>query len=324
MKTLYLVTGSSGHVGSTLVRKLISENKDVRVFVLPQEKDLVPEGVEIYTGDITDKESLRPFFETQGYEKTILIHVAGIVSLSSDDNPLIWNVNYNGTKNVLELSVEYRIDKFVYVSSVDIIPEKRYPEIMKEIDHFDPEEREGQYAKSKAAASQLVLDYAKEGLDASLVQPTGIIGPGDERGNNHAIKMIRLMYKYNIPFYVEGGYDFVDVRDVADGTVLCAEKGKAGECYILSGDFISAKELIETIRRIRGRSPKMIRIPIKVAAAFAPLAEKISKWCGDKHPAYTPYAIDTVYSACHYTHEKASHELGYRNRDLKESIRDSI
>ena len=324
MKTLYMVTGASGHVGSTLVQKLISENKEVRVFVLPQEKELVPEGVEIFIGDITDKESLRPFFEKKDYESMVLIHVAGIVSLSSDDNPMIWNVNYNGTKNVLELSAEYGIDKFIYVSSVDIIPEKRYPEIMKEIDHFDPEEREGQYAKSKAAASQLVLDYAQKGLDASLVQPTGIIGPGDERGNNHAIKMIRLMYRYNLPFYVEGGYDFVDVRDVAEGIILCIEKGRSGECYILSGDFISAKDLIACIRKYAGRSDRMIRIPIRVAALFAPLAEKISRLLGDSHPAYTPYAIDTVYSACHYTHEKATRELGYENRDLKESIRDSL
>ena len=319
-----MITGASGHVGSTLVNKLLEDKQDVRVFVLPQEKELVPKDVEIFTGDVTDKESLRPFFERGDYDEMILVHAAGIVYLSTEDNPLVWKVNYEGTKNVLDLSVEYGIDRFIYISSVDVMPEKRYPEIMAEVDHFDPEEREGLYARSKAAASQLVLDYAAKGLNASLVQPTGIIGPGDERGNNHAIKMIRLMYKYDLPFYVGGGYDFVDVRDVAEGIILCAEKGRSGQCYILSGDFISAKELIQCIREYRGRSVRILKVGEPLARFFAPISEKAAKLFGDKHPAYTPYAIDTVYSACHYSHEKASTELGYTTHDIRQSIRDSI
>ena len=319
-----MITGASGHVGSTLVNQLLSDGCNVRVFVLPQERQLVPEQCEIYTGDVTDKESLRPFFERKDYDELILIHVAGIVSLSSDDNPLVWKVNYEGTRNVLDLSMEYKVERFIYVSSVDVMVEKKYPEIMSEVDHFDPELREGQYARSKAAASQLVLDYADKGLNASLVQPTGIIGPGDERRNNHAIKMIRMMYKYNLPFYVEGGYDFVDVRDVAQGIILCAEKGRSGECYILSGDFISAKQLIQCIRAYRGRSTRIMKVSEPLTRFFAPIAEKAAILLGDKHPALTPYAVDTVFSACHYSHEKASRELGYKTHDIKESIRDSI
>ena len=324
MSKLYLVTGASGHVGSTLVRKLIERNEKIRVFVLPQEKDRIPEGIEIVTGDITDKESLRPFFNKEGYDSVSLIHVAGLVSLASKSDPLVWKVNADGTRNVLELSMEYGVDRFVYISSVDVIPEKRYPKLMSEVDHFSIDEREGDYAKSKAAASQLVLDYADKGLNASMVQPSAIIGPGDDANSNHAIRMIRLLNKWPIPFYTDGAYDFVDVRDVAEGILLCEEKGKKHECYILSGEYMTVEELVSYIRSLHGKKKALFKIPLGIVKAFAPLIEKICLMAGNRHPAITPYSIDTLASACAYTHLKATQELGYEHRDIKQTIKDSI
>ena len=324
MNKLYLVTGASGHVGSCLVKKLMERNENIRVFVLPQEKDRIPEGIEIITGDITDKESIRPLFNKKGYDSVSLIHIAGLVSVTSKSNPLVWKVNAEGTRNVLELSMEYGIDRFVYISSVDVIPEKKYPELMSEVDHFSVDDREGDYARSKAMASQLVLDYAEKGLNASIIHPSAIIGPGDDANNSHTVRMIRLLYKWPVPFYTDGAYDFVDVRDVTQGILLCEEKGKKGECYILSGEYITVEELISYVRSLRGKKKAWFKVPLGIVKTFAPLIEKICILFGDKHPAITPYSIDTLASACAYTHKKATEQLGYEHHDIRQAIKDSI
>src|SRR5699024_9363621 len=108
--------------------------------------------------------------------------------------------------------------------------------IMSEISEFSPEKVSGWYAKSKAKATALVLDAAKKGLNASVIHPSGIIGPGDIAMGSTTSMLISYC-EGKLPVSVKGGYDFVDVRDVADGVIACCEKGERGQCYILSGEY---------------------------------------------------------------------------------------
>lgn len=141
--------------------------------------------------------------------------------------------------------------RLVYVSSVHAIPEQEKLQVLEEVQNFSPEAVIGGYAKTKAEATQLVLEAVREGLDAVVVQPSGILGPYDS-SHNHLVQMIADYLHGKLPACVRGGYDFVDVRDVADGCLAAAEKGKRGECYILSNRHYEVKDVLSMVRSSNG------------------------------------------------------------------------
>ena len=322
-KKLYLVTGATGHVGTMLVSGLLARQERVRALVYPGHGD-VPPGVDACIGDVTDAATLSRFFDRSGRDEVILIHCAAFITIASEKDPRVWDVNVNGTRNVMEAALAAGADRVVYVSSVHAIPEKPVPEIITEVDSFLPDRVHGQYAKSKAAAAQIALDCAAKGLNLSIVHPSGIIGPGDTRLRNHMIRTIRAMAAGTIPAAIRGGYDFVDSRDVADGILGCAEHGKPGECYILSGEYITVLNLLNTVRGIAGKKPVRIEMPWAAARALAPLGERLARLLGKDVPIFTPYSVYTLHTNGYFSHEKASRTFGYRPRGITEAIRASL
>ena len=211
MKDLYLITGAAGHLGSTIVRRLLELDKSVRVLVLPDEKN-VPEGdVEVCYGDIRKQGSLTTFFDNPEKKELIIIHCAGIVSIASKYQQEVYEVNVLGTKNIIDLSQKNQVKKFIYVSSVHAIPEKEKGKIISEVSEFNPDDVVGLYAKTKSEATSYVLKAANEGLNASVVHPSGIAGPYDY-GRGHMTALVIDYYKGRLTSAVDGGYDFVDVR----------------------------------------------------------------------------------------------------------------
>ena len=239
MKRYYLLTGANGHLGHTIAAKLREAGEEVRGLVLPNDPHPAPvlSGVELMEGDVCKPETLEPFFhvepDEEGPREVVVIHTAGLISISSRRSDRVRAVNVEGTRNVVDMCMRHHVSRLVHVSSVHAIPEGKAGEPIVEAARFDPGEVEGLYAKTKAEASQLVLDAAAQGLDAVIVHPSGILGPGDF-GQGHLTQMIADYLNGRLVACVKGGYDFVDVRDVADGVIAAAEKGRAGECYILS------------------------------------------------------------------------------------------
>ena len=324
MKKLYLITGATGHVGTVLVQELLKRGERIRALVLRGRGKQLPAGIEIVEGDITDENSLVPFFDRQGCDCVTLIHCAALITVASKLNPHVWNINVNGTENVMRQAFAAGIERVIYVSSVHAIPEKPEPQVITEVNSFSPDLVHGQYAKSKAAAAQKVLDYAEKGLNVSIVHPSGIIGPGDIHIRNHMIRTIHAMAKGLIPIAFHGGYDFVDSRDVVEGILACEEKGRAGECYILNGHYITVPDLLNTVRRIRGKKARTTILPYGVAKCFAPAAERVSILLKKPAPLFTPYSVHTLFTNGHFSHEKAQKEFGYSPRDIEESIRASL
>ncbi len=324
MKKLYLVTGATGHVGSVLVSELLKRNEQVRVLVLPGHGKHLPRRLEIADGNITEESTLIPFFDRMGYDSVTLIHCAALITVASALNPHVWDINVNGTENVMRQALRAGVERVIYVSSVHAIPEKPKPEVITEVSSFSPDLVHGQYAKSKAAAAQKVLDYAQKGLNVSIVHPSGIIGPGDTQNRNHMIRTMQAMVKGTIPVALRGGYDFVDSRDVVSGILACEEKGRAGECYILNGHYITVVDLLNTVRRIRGKKERKFEVPHAVARAAAPVSERVSMLFTKKVPLFTPYSVYTLRTNGNFSHEKATREFGYAPRPIEESIRDSI
>ena len=141
----------------------------------------------------------------------------------------------------------------IHVSSVHAIPEKPKNCVITEDCEFSPGLVDGDYAKSKAAATEMVFRAARQGLNVSIVFPSGIIGPGDVIGGSFT-SMAKSFLTGKLPFAVRGGYDFVDVRDVAKGILACAESGEQGKGYILSGHYITIRRMLQIV----GKAAKQI------------------------------------------------------------------
>ena len=233
----YLVTGATGFLGRAVAEELVRRKAQVHALVLHDDPytDLLPKEVRTVIGNVCDKSSLSDFF-ADADSRTCVIHCAGIVSVASRPGPRLYQVNVGGTWKVLRQCMEHDVSKMVYVSSVHAIPEKPKGCIITEDCEFSPGLVDGDYAKSKAAATELVFDAAERGLNASIVFPSGIIGPGDLQGGSFT-SMAKSFLSGKLPFAVRGGYDFVDVRDVANGILACSESGEPGKGYILSGCY---------------------------------------------------------------------------------------
>ena len=324
MQKLYLVTGATGHLGTCLTAELLRRGEHVRVLVRPGRQALVPRGVHAVEGDVAREDTLAPFFDRSGYDSVTLLHCAAMITIASRKDRRVWDVNVNGTENVMRQARRAGVERVVYVSSVHAIPERPHGEIICEVDAFSPRLVHGQYARSKAAAAQRVLTHAREGLNVSIVHPSGIIGPGDHSRRNHMVRTIQAMASGRIPVSMEGGYDFVDVRDVAEGILAGEEHGRAGECYILSGHDMRVRELLSAVCRLKGRGENKIELPHGFVQRIAPLAERLSLLAGDRSPLLTPYSVYTLHTNGRFSHEKASRSLGYRPRAIVESIRDSL
>lgn len=325
MKRVYIITGVGGHLGNTVARELLAAGETVRGFAMPNEDVtmLYGDAVSIVRGDVRDKSSLEPlFYGLMPQDEVYVIHCAGIVSVATKYDQRVVDVNVRGTENVVELCKEHAVKKLVYISSVHALPELPHGDVMHEIDGFQPDTVIGLYAKTKAAATQIVLDAAKAGLDATVIQPSGIIGPNDY-GHGHLTQMVINYLNGSLTACVEGGYDFVDVRDVADGVIAATEKGKKGECYILSNRYVPVRELLNTLSRVTGGRKITTVLPLWFAKLTAPLAELYYK-IRHESPLFTRYTLYTLTSNARFTYEKAKRDLGYRPRDISATIKDTV
>lgn len=319
MKKQYLITGANGHLGGTIIRMLSGPDTQIYGLLLPGEKGGSWENVEYIYGDVRDIESLKPFFERA--DNAVVIHTAGIVDIAGKVTPGMYDVNVNGTKNIISMCRGYSVRRLVYVSSVHAIPEGDKDSVTNEVKRFSPDLVVGGYAKTKAEATQAVMAAAGEGLDVVVVHPSGILGPYDASGN-HLVQMVKDYVAGKLPACVRGGYDFVDVRDVAAGCITAGEMGKAGECYILSNRHYEVKEVLRIAKRECG-GRRLPVLPMWMAKAAAPFFAWLARRRKER-PLYTGYSLYTLESNDRFSHDKATAELGYRPRDLKLTIRDTI
>lgn len=324
--TIYIVTGAAGHLGGHVTRQLLEKGKNVRAFVLPSERSHMEKiqcaKLEIFSGDICDPDSLKAVFEKKEGMDFIVIHCAGIISILEKEDECVRRVNVEGTANMIGACKKYGVKRLVYISSVHAIPEQPQGVITYEAKHFSPELVRGCYAKTKAEATQLVLDASAEGLNAVVIHPAGIIGPGAPKSSN----MMHLIIKFaggKLPAAVHGGFDFVDVRDVAAGVVAASESGKNRECYILGSKWYDLREFFDLLAEAAHRKKLKLYLPFWAVKLFVPIAETYYK-LANKTPLFTSYSLFTLRQNAIYSHEKAQKEFGYKVRPLKETFQDIL
>lgn len=325
MKKIYIITGANGFLGNNIIRKLEQDKEnEIRALLLPNDsiKSLEDLNCKIYYGDVTKKDSLSSIFENVDDKEVYIIHCAAVVYIKSKYNPIVYNVNVNGTKNIVDKALEIKA-KLIYISSVHAIPEKQNNELITEISNFDSKKVLGLYAKTKSEAAKYVMEAIKnKKLNACIIHPSGIIGPNDY-GNSHLTQLIKEVSDGKLFVCVKGGYDFVDVRDVAEGIISACGKDNRGECYILSNKYITIKELTDLICDLQGRKRIKIVLPIGIAKLVAPFCELYYN-LRKQTPLFTRYSLYTLSSNANFSNEKAKKELGFSNRDISHTIEDTI
>ena len=293
MKELYLVTGATGHLGNTVAHRLARAGRQVRALVLPGEEHApqLPGGVEAVAGDVRSPASLEALFAGAEGRDVTVIHCAGIVSIASRFDQNVYDVNVTGTKNVVDACVRRGVKKLVHVSSVHALPEKPGGALVSE-------------------------------LDVRVVHPSGICGPYDY-GHGHLTQLVQDFCTGRLAAGVDGGYDFVDVRDVAAGILACCERGRPGECYILSGRYCTVRDVLAMLHRITGRRRVRVMLPLWLARAAAPLSEQYYRLLRQP-PLYTAYSLYTLSSGARFSHAKAARELGYTTRPFGTTLADTV
>ena len=317
---MILVSGATGHLGNVLVRKLVSKGENVRALILPGETThhLPETGVEIVEGDVLNQDSLK---KAMNDVKTVY-HLAGVISTVSGNEAIMERVNVEGTRNVVASALESGVERLIHTSSVHALKRAPEGEIMDENTPLDPNNPAGAYDQSKAKGTMEVYNGIEKGLNAVIVCPTGIIGPYAS-ANSEMGKVIKSFARKKLHFIVDGSFDFVDVRDVADGLILAAEKGKTGEKYILGGENIEIKDILQMIQKETNVKAPYITLPSNIALFSARIGELICRFIKSA-PSFTPYSLHTLFDNSNYSSNKAKKELGYRPRALRESISDTI
>ena len=317
---MLVVTGATGHIGNVLVRGLLAQGRQVRALVPPFEdtRPLAGLDVELVGGDIRDPDSLRCAFAGA----SVVYHLAGQISILPGRAKALHATNVVGTRNVIQACLDGGVERMVYVSSVHALVEPPHGTAITEEAGCDPRRVVGAYAKSKAQATLAVREAAARGLDAVIIFPSGVIGPHDFNRSEMG-QVILDFARRRLPAYVDGAYDFVDVRDVADGIVRAGLKGRTGEGYILSGGILPVPRLMELLQELTGVRAPSLRLPRRVAMAAAVFTPLFSAVTGAK-PRFASYAIRVLGSNCLISCAKARRELDYAPRPIEETLADTV
>ncbi len=314
-----LVTGATGHIGNVLVRLLNERGEKVRAMVMPGEDPSPLNGlnIELIESDVLDYQSLIKAFD----HVEVVYHLAGIISILPGKDNMLQAVNVIGTRNVIQAARSSGVKRLVYTSSIHALKRLPHGVLIDETVPFDVEHAISSYDSSKASATLDVLNACQHGLDAVIVCPTGVIGPYDFRLSEMGQLILDCVDRKPM-LYIDGAYDFVDVRDVAEGLILAGDKGRCGESYILSGERISVVDIIKIVQEVLGTQLFSLKIPFSLArftSQFTPFYYRFTH----ARPRFTAYSLATVTSNSYISHAKAYLELGYHPRPLKETLADT-
>lgn len=319
MKTL--VTGTTGFLGAALLRELIADGRDVRVLVRPDANRSNIEGLdaEVVTGDLRDRDSLAAAL--QGCE--VLYHAAAYYSLWSRDKRMMYDINVQGTRNILEAAMTANVRKVVYTSTVGCIglwPDGRPAD---EQTPLDPAILCNDYKLSKYQAEQAALEFAGRGLPVVVVNPSAPVGPRDIKPTPTG-KLILDFINGKMPAYLDTGLNLIDVRDCARGHLLAEQKGTVGERYILGNRNLSLHEILLALEKITGIPAPRIKMPYWVAYAAGWICETVSDVITHQPPAVPLGGVKMAKHKMYFDPSKAVRELGLPQNSVVGALEDAV
>ena len=302
-----LVTGASGFLGSHVTRQLVARGDDVRVLMRPSSTNraIADLSLEYVTGDLRDSVSLDRAMK--GAKR--VFHVAADYRLWAERSKDIYDSNVGGTKNLLAAAKRAGVEQLIYTSTVATIAVDR-PQLPNESTDAKLEEMVGHYKRSKWLAEKEVLSAAKNGLPVIVAMPTTPVGPWDWKPTPTG-KIILDFLNGKMPGYVETGLNFVGVEECAVGHLLVAEKGKVGERYLLGGENLTLKAMLDALSRITGLAAPRLKIPHGLALGVAYANTAFSRLIG-REPGIPVEGVKIARHMMFVDCSRAKRELGFQ------------
>jgi dihydroflavonol-4-reductase len=313
-----LVTGAAGHLGNNVVRALVARGRKVRVLVHSESASLDGLDVEKRLGDILDRSSLDGAFE--GVD--LVYHFAAKVSIIPAEGPGVTRTNTLGPRNVVDACLAHRVRRLVHASSVHALTPGGSNGVTDENCAPNVDPKAPAYDRSKSAGEAEVRAGIARGLDAVIVNPTGVIGPHDYVPHLAGRALIE-MYLGKLPMNVASGFNWVDARDVAAGALAAEARGRTGENYLLSGHWAPMTDIAAIMLAATGhRGPRLVS-PLWLAKAGLPFIGAFAKLTGSQ-PLYTGPSLRALTEHRRCDNAKARRELGFTPRPLEQTIVDTF
>jgi nucleoside-diphosphate-sugar epimerase len=318
-----LVTGAAGHLGCNLVHRLLADGRDVRVFLRAGANNEGIDGLPLEQtfGDLRDAKAVSD--AVRGCET--VYHCAANISTvqGSDAHKLeVYGCNVLGTRNVLQAARDHGVQRVVVTGSFSAVgydlDDPTRP--AGESEPFYPFVRHLPYGHTKLLVEHECLKAAADGLDVVICTSTAILGPHDYKPS----RMGQLLIDYThgrLRAYIPGGFEFVAARDICEGHVLCMEKGRAGQKYIIATQFVTVDEILDLYTEITGVKKPRLRLPAKAMQALSYVADFLVRtFAPGKEQRFTPDAVRILRLQRHADTSKARNELGFRPSSLREAI----
>ena len=314
---LIAITGTSGHVGANLCRSLIAQGHQVNALLHTDDRAIRGLPLNIIKGSVLDKNSLDQLI----HGVDAVIHAAAYIAVNQYDDQMVIDTNIEGTRNIIAKCFEHKVKRLIHFSSIHAfnqfpldIPLDETRELVINPNYI--------YDQTKAASEKLVVEAYSNGLEAIILSPTSVIGPFDFKPSMVGRSLINI-YKKQVPALIEGGYNFVDVRDLVNATINALTMGRPGEKYLLSGNWHSIAEFGNYIAKASGVKRPWFICPIWMAKLFLPLAKLFLK--EEIRLIFNKQTLEILETGHrNISSAKAQKELNFSCRPLEETITDSF
>jgi len=318
---LIFVTGATGFVGSHVARVLAEQGAQLRVLVRPASDLRNVQGLtaDLVQGDLRDAACLQK--AVAGCEA--LFHVAADYRLWVRDPEQMYRSNVEGTRAILDAARNAGVRRVVYTSTVATMGFTQNGHPANENSPVSLAEMIGHYKQSKFLAEEVALHAGRSGMDVVVVNPTTPVGEGDIKPTPTG-RIIVDFLKRKFPAYVDTGLNLVDVRECARGHVAALEKGRIGERYILGGENLTLKQILDRLAAITGLPSPRTRVPYAVALAAGMIDEVVTGHIFRGEPRATVEAVRMSRKKMFVSSEKAEHDLGWQSTLVTDALRRAV
>jgi dihydroflavonol-4-reductase len=319
MKTF--VTGATGFVGSHVARALAEQGADLRLLVRSSSRtdNIADLGAEVAVGDLCQPESLRKAM--QGCD--FVFHVAADYRIWVRDPDKMYRANVEGTRAVIEAAQACGVRRVVYCSSVATMGFTQSGQIVDEDTPVSLADMVGHYKRSKFMAEQIALEAGRKGANVVVVNPTTPVGERDIKPTPTGRIIVDFLNR-KFPAYVDTGLNLADVKEVARGHLLAMEKARPGERYILGGENLTLKQILDKLAAITGLPSPTMKVPHAVAMGFAAFDQFFTGIVRGKEPRATIDAVKMGRKKMFASSAKVERELGYRIVSVEDALRRGV